>query len=95
MPQSLLHKHSRIWLMKTKFLEFGRALLLCAFCSFILLANLPTRIEATAPTNTYYDTNELYVTGTLYRVGSQHGTPVNDLSGTTHTIYLNAESERY
>lgn len=56
--------------------------------------SLPVGIKATAPSNTYYDTNELYLTGTLYRVGSQHGTPVNDLTGTTHTIYLNAESER-
>ena len=94
MPQSLLHKHLHIWLMKIKFLAFGRALLLCACCLSILLVNSPIRTEATAPTNTYYATNELYLTGTLYRVGSQYGTPVNDLTGTNHTIYLNAESER-
>lgn len=80
--------------MKTKFLEFGRVLLLCVCCSFILLVNSPIKIDATAPTNTYYATNELYITGKFYRVGSQYGTPVNDLSGTEHTIYLNAESER-
>lgn len=53
-----------------------------------------TTIDATAPTNTYYTTNEMYLTGRFLYVGSQYGAPVNDLSGQTHDIFLNAESER-
>lgn len=36
----------------------------------------------------------MYLTGTLLYVGSQYGTPVNNLNGTNHDIFLNAEAER-
>lgn len=36
----------------------------------------------------------MYLTGTLLYVGSQYGTPVNNLSGQSHDIFLNAEAER-
>lgn len=94
MRQNWSHRLLLIWHTKTKYSVFGRALLLFVCCLSILSVNSQIRINATAPTNTYYATNELYITGTFYRVGSQYGTPVNDLTGTQHTIYLNAESER-
>ena len=34
------------------------------------------------------------MTGSLLYIGSQYGTPVNNLNGQTHDIFLNAESER-
>lgn len=85
---------SRISRMKTKYSVFGRVLLLCACCSFILLVNSQIRIDATAPNGTYYNTNEMYLTGTLLYVGSQYDRPVNNLDGTIHDIFLNAEAER-
>lgn len=36
----------------------------------------------------------MYLSGTLLYVGSQYGEPVNNLNGTTHDIFLNAEAER-
>lgn len=46
-------------------------------------------------TSTYYQNNEMFLTGKLTYVGSSQGTPVNNLAdGRTHTIYLNAEAER-
>lgn len=51
-------------------------------------------INASAPTSTYYRTNEMYLTGTLMYVGSDYGDPVNNLNGTLHQIYLSAEAER-
>lgn len=82
--------------MKTKYLDSGHRLrLFVCLLSFLFVSLLiPIHSYATAPTNTYYSTNEMYLTGQLLRVGQQYGTPINDLSGTTHTIYLNAESER-
>lgn len=94
MRRNWLHKLSPISHMKTKYSVFGRVLLLCVFCSFILLVSSPIRIDATAPTGTYYNTNEMHLTGRLLYVGSQYGTPVNNLNGTSHDIFLNAESER-
>lgn len=94
MQRNWLHRLSRISRMKTKSLVFGRALLLCVSCLSILLASSQTRINATAPTSTFYNTNEMYLTGTLLYVGSQYSTPVNNLDGTTHDIFLNAEAER-
>lgn len=94
MQPNLLLRLSLIWHMKTKYSVFGRALLLCVCCLSILLANLPIKIDAAAPTSTYYRNNELYLNGTLMYVGSQYGEPVNNLNGTSHEIYLNAEAER-
>lgn len=36
----------------------------------------------------------MHLSGTLLYVGSQYGEPVNNLNGTTHDIFLNAEAER-
>lgn len=36
----------------------------------------------------------MYVTGTLHYVSSDYGSPVDDLDGEVHRIYLNAEAER-
>lgn len=36
----------------------------------------------------------MYLSGTLLYVGSAYGEPVNNLNGTSHDIFLNAESER-
>ena len=36
----------------------------------------------------------MYLTGRLLYVGSQYGEPVNNLNGSTHDIFLNAEAER-
>lgn len=36
----------------------------------------------------------MYLTGTLMYVGSQYNEPVNNLNGTSHEIFLNAEAER-
>ncbi len=36
----------------------------------------------------------MYLTGTLMYVGSQYGAPVNNLNGTSHEIFFNAEAER-
>lgn len=61
------------------------------FCigSFILL---PIEINATA---TYYQNNELYLTGTLIYRGSSTGyDPVDNLNGRKLIIYLNGEAER-
>ena len=69
-------------------------MLLCVCCLSILLVNSPIKIEATAPTGTYYNTNEMHLTGTLLYVGSQYSTPVNNLDGTSHDIFLDAEAER-
>lgn len=69
-------------------------MLLCVCSLFILLVNSPIRIDATAPTGTYYNTTEMYLTGTLLYIGSQYGTPVNNLTGQSHDIFLNAEAER-
>lgn len=94
-PLSWLRRRWRIWRMKIKSLVYGLVLSFFVCLSFILLVNLLIiKINAEAPTNTYYETNEMYLSGTLFYVGSQYGEPVNDLSGTDHTIFLNGEAER-
>lgn len=94
MPLSSLLKLWHTLHMKIRFSVFGRALLLCVCSLSILLANSQIQIKAEAPTSTYYTTNEMYLSGKLLYIGSQYGTPVNNLSGQTHEIFLNAESER-
>lgn len=65
---------------------------LFAGCLSIFLTNYSPAIEATS---TYYQNNELFLTGTLTYIGSSQGTPVDNLAdGQLHTIYLNAEAER-
>lgn len=64
--------------------------LVCVFC--ILCTSLATEIDATS---TYYQNNNLTVTGHLNYIGSSSGTPVDNLDdGSNHTIYLNREAER-
>lgn len=67
-------------------------LFLLFLCFFGLLNLFPIGIKATS---TYYQNNELYLTGKLIYVGSSSGyDPVDNLNGETHRIYLNGEAER-
>lgn len=94
-PLTWLRKRLRIWRMKIKSLAYGLVLLFFVCLSFILLVNLLiVKINAEAPTSTYYETNEMYLTGKLLYIGSAYGEPVNNLDGTTHEVFLNAEAER-
>lgn len=77
--------------MKIKFLQCTLLSFLCLLLCFSCLRILPTEIEATS---TFFDNNELWVTGTLVYVGSSWGQPSDNLNGETHKIYFNAESER-
>lgn len=62
------------------------------FCLFGLSNELATEIKATT---TYYENNELYLTGTLRYVGSSNGyNPVDNLNGRKLKIYFNGEAER-
>lgn len=95
MPLIWLRRHYLIWLMIIRYLARGVALLSCVCLLFISSASLlTTRIDATAPTSTYYANNELYLSGTLLYVGSQYGAPVSSLNNTSHTVYLDAAAER-
>ena len=59
-------------------------------CSFLI--SLPTEINATT---TYYQNNEMFLTGKLIYRGSSTGfDPVDNLNGRTLTIFLNGEAER-
>lgn len=83
-----LTNYSRIITTSSCVLRCG--LLVCLSC--ILFLNLPIETKATS---TYYNNNELFLTGTLTYIRSTQGTPVDNLAdGQIHTIYLNAESER-
>lgn len=69
------------------------SLLVCSvWLYYILSLSLPIETKATA---TYYQNNEMYLTGRLIYVGSSTGyNPVDNLNGETHRIYLNGEAER-
>ena len=78
----------RITTISSCVLHYG----LLACLSYILFLSLPIEINATS---TYYNNNELFITGTLTYISSTQGTPVDNLAdGQIHTIYLNAEAER-
>lgn len=92
MCSNLYHKsgttYFRLIISGNCLLRFALLLLL----SFGLLKLLPTEIEATA---TYYQNNEMYLTGKLIYMGSSTGyEPVDNLDGEVHRIYLNGEAER-
>lgn len=73
-------------------LRSGLVLLLSVCCLCTSLISFSVEIEATS---TYYQNNELFLTGTLNYIGSSQGTPVDNLDdGQQHKIYLNAEAER-
>ena len=59
------------------------------FFTLILILTLPC-----FATSTFFDNNELWVTGTLVYVDSSWGYPSDNLNGETHRIYFSAESER-
>lgn len=87
-----LNKHSMRCFNKTIIFKFLSQCLssVCVFC--ILCLSLVT---ATNATSTYYNNNNLTVTGSLNYIGSSSGTPVDNLDdGSKHTIYLNREAER-
>lgn len=85
-------KHLMHYSKKIITFKFARlfGLLGCSLC--ILFSNSQIAIEATS---TYYNNNNLTVTGRLIYVSSTYGTPVDNLAdGSQHTIYLNKEAER-
>lgn len=80
--------------LKTIFSCCGLRLLLLSLLSFGLCLHCSIGINATS---TYYQNNNLTVTGTLTYIGSSNntGSPVDNLAdGREHTIYLNKEAER-
>lgn len=79
-------------LVKTIFGNYLLRLLSVFLLSIGLLGLLQTGVNATT---TYYENNEMYLTGRLiYRGSSTNYEPVNNLNGTIQTIYLNGEAER-
>lgn len=76
------------------FLCYGFRSLLSLLLLFGLCLHCSIGINATS---TYYQNNNLTVTGTLIYIGSSNntGSPVDNLAdGREHTIYLNKEAER-
>lgn len=66
------------------------------FCSFVcLLLFLSLRFSTVIDaTSTYYQNNDLWVTGTLIYTGSSRGTPIYNLDdGQARRMYFNAEAE--
>lgn len=45
-------------------------------------------------TSTFFNNNEMWITGTLVYVNSSWGNPSDNLNGETHKIYFSSESER-
>lgn len=81
-----------VYLLKIIFGNYLSLLLSLFLLSIGLLGLLPIGINATS---TFYQNNEMYLTGTLiYRGSSTDYEPVNNLNGTTQKIYLNGEAER-
>lgn len=80
-------------LRKTISSNSGLLLLLVLLLLLFLLFNLLT-VEIDA-TSTYYQNNEMWVSGYLHYISSSRGSPNNNLDdGQVHRIYLNAEAER-
>lgn len=80
--------------LRTISLCSGLRLLLLSLLSFGLCLHCSIGINATS---TYYNNNNLTVTGILTYIGSSNisGSPVDNLAdGREHTIYLNKEAER-
>lgn len=92
MLSNLLHKLQQTCSKKIKLFSYGFLLLLFLSLVFLFSISLPIETEATT---TYYQNNEMYLTGTLHYVGTSTGySPVDNFDGDTVTIYLNGESER-
>lgn len=90
----LFSKLGYISRQKITSLCFGLRSLLCLLLLFGLCLHCSTGISATS---TYYNNNNLTVTGILTYIGSSNnsGSPVDNLAdGREHTIYLNKEAER-
>lgn len=77
--------------MKTKSMQHILLWVYSLLLLFLCLKILPTESKATS---TFYENNELWVTGTLTYVGSSWGYPSDNLNGETHKIYFSSESER-
>lgn len=89
---SSLNKYGITYSLKIIFGNYSLLLLSVFLLSIGLLGLLPIETNATS---TYYQNNEMYLTGTLiYRGSSTDYEPVNNLNGTTQKIYLNGEAER-
>lgn len=92
MHSNCFSKHLQRYCKKTTISHYLLRYLLLVWLLCTLLFVLQTEIKATA---TYYQNNEMYLTGTLiYRGSSTDYEPVNNLDGTTQKIYLNGEAER-
>ncbi len=77
--------------MKTKSMQHILLWVCSLLLLFLCLKILPTESKATS---TFFDNNELWVTGTLTYVGSSWGNPTDNLNGETHKIYFSSETER-
>lgn len=85
-------KHSKTCLKKIISSNYSLLFLSVLSLSFGCLMLSVTEINATA---TYYQNNEMYLTGTLiYRGSSTNYEPVDNLDGRKLIIYLNGEAER-
>lgn len=86
------YKRSKTYLMKIISSSCLLLFLSVSLLSFGFLMLSVTEINATA---TYYQNNEMYLTGTLiYRGSSTNYEPVDNLDGRKLIIYLNGEAER-
>lgn len=86
------HKHLLRYYKRTTIFHSLLSLVSLVWLFYTLWLSLPIEINATS---TYYQNNEMYLTGKLIYRGSSTGyDPVDNLNGRTLTIYLNGESER-
>lgn len=89
---NLFFKHLKICLKKI--ISSSYSLLLLSVLSLLFGFLMLFAIETNA-TATYYENNEMYLTGTLiYRGSSTNYEPVDNLNGRRLIIYLNGEAER-
>lgn len=77
--------------MKTKSSQHILHLVCCLSLLCLCLRILPIETNATS---TFFDNNELWITGKLVYVDSSWGYPSDNLNGETHRIYFSSESER-
>lgn len=77
--------------LKIIFFNYGLHLFLSLLLFGSSFVNFSIETKATS---TFFDNNELYITGKMIYVSSDWGSPVDNLNGETHQLYCNAESER-
>lgn len=77
--------------MKIKSTRLTLPLAYCLLLLSLCLKILPIETDATS---TFFQQNEMWVTGTLRYVNSSWGYPSDNLNGETHKIYFSAEAER-